>query len=289
VRIRTRLSADGCFPRQLNLSDLLDAAMGMLPSDAYALVFLVAHDLYESKEDVFTCGRAFGGDRVAVISTARYNPALDALQELNRDDVWPLAHFAPHAPPSTATKSNGKSKAAKRAAAIQRHDDIVATCAPLHAAVKAHNAVAAAGSAAACVSSSSSAAAASSSGSSSASSAASSSSSTSLAGLWLGRVCKTASHELGHCFCLEHCVSSACAMQGSANVREDARQPPYLCPLDHAKLTQATGSSEAQREQAVLAFCDKHPRVQLFAAYAAWIRAKMQLNGGAASGPAVQT
>ena len=67
VRIRTRGSPDTVFARQLNLDDMLDAAISMLPEDAYALLLLVQHDLFESADDEFVCGRAYGGSRVAVI------------------------------------------------------------------------------------------------------------------------------------------------------------------------------------------------------------------------------
>jgi len=271
VRIRSRRSVDGAFPRQLNLSDLLDAAISLVAArkDAYALCMLLEHDLYESKDDVFTCGRAFGGDRVAVVSIARYNPALDAEQDIDRGDVWPASHFAPFAPKqlspaAAAAAAKGKSKKSKelarRAAAVQQHDDLVAHCAPLQAALAAHHSI---------LSSRGNAASA---------------DVASLAGLWLGRACKTAAHELGHCFCLEHCVTHACIMQGSANLREDARQPPYLCAHEHAKLTRATGATERAREEAIKAFCEKHPRVALFAAMAAWIRAKQAATGQ--NGPA---
>ncbi|KAG6919638.1 hypothetical protein DXG01_003502 [Tephrocybe rancida] len=79
VGIRTRAAPDGVFAAQLNLDDLLDAAISMLPEDAYALILLVDHDLFESDDDEFVCGRAYGGSRVAVISTSR--PALKASQE----------------------------------------------------------------------------------------------------------------------------------------------------------------------------------------------------------------
>ncbi|KAL8685676.1 MAG: hypothetical protein Q9218_007607, partial [Villophora microphyllina] len=77
IRIRTRASPDSVYPSQLNLDDLLDVAISVLPSDAYALLLLVSHDLYEDDDDIFVCGRAYGGSRVAVISTARYDPYLD--------------------------------------------------------------------------------------------------------------------------------------------------------------------------------------------------------------------
>jgi archaemetzincin len=76
IRIRTRSSADGIFTRQLNVDDLLDAAISILPDDAFALLLLMQHDLYENADDVFTCGRAYGGSRVTAISMARYHPYL---------------------------------------------------------------------------------------------------------------------------------------------------------------------------------------------------------------------
>ncbi|KKK21191.1 hypothetical protein ARAM_004674 [Aspergillus rambellii] len=80
------------YPYQLNLDDLLDAAISILPSDAYALCMMVDDDLYEDEEDTFVCGRAYGGSRVAVVSSARYNPVLDAAQSVEREHAWPASH-----------------------------------------------------------------------------------------------------------------------------------------------------------------------------------------------------
>src|SRR5271170_949147 len=77
VRIRTLPSVNHIFKGQLNLDDLLDAAISILPDGAYALLFLVHQDLFESPEDEFFCGRAYGASRVAVVSIARCNPSLD--------------------------------------------------------------------------------------------------------------------------------------------------------------------------------------------------------------------
>lgn len=99
-----------------------------------------------------------------------------------------------------------------------------------------------------------------------------------LSALWLGRACRTASHELGHCLGVDHCVYFSCAMQGTASLKEDARQPPFLCPVDLAKLLHATGSSQDNTYRAILAFCEKHPHNHLFAAFAAWIRAQVPEN-----------
>ena len=96
TRIRVRPATDSTFPCQLNLDDLLDAAIAMLPDDAYALVLLVNHDLYEDEDDEFVCGRAYGGSRVAVISTARYNPELDEKHGVDREHAWPASHCAAH-------------------------------------------------------------------------------------------------------------------------------------------------------------------------------------------------
>ena len=64
LQVRTRKPApDGLFEGQLDLNDLLDGLIEMLPEDAYAIVMLVRQDMYESEEDDFCCGRAYGGSR----------------------------------------------------------------------------------------------------------------------------------------------------------------------------------------------------------------------------------
>lgn len=66
-------------------------------------------------------------------------------------------------------------------------------------------------------------------------------------------------------------------MQSTASIIEDARQPLYLCPVDLAKVLSATGSKEADRDNAILEYCDRHKDIHLFAAYAAWTRKKLKL------------
>ena len=73
----TRPSVDRIFKGQLNPDYLLDAAISILLDGAYALLFLVHQDLFESPEDESVCGRTYGASRVAVVSKARYNPSLD--------------------------------------------------------------------------------------------------------------------------------------------------------------------------------------------------------------------
>ena len=97
-----------------------------------------------------------------------------------------------------------------------------------------------------------------------------------LEGLWLGRICRTGGHEVGHCFGIGHCVYYACSMQGTASIIEDSRQPPYLCPVDLEKILKATGADVIERYEALLEFCRKFGEVHLFAAYAAWIRHRIR-------------
>ncbi|KAI9742139.1 MAG: hypothetical protein M1834_000529 [Cirrosporium novae-zelandiae] len=262
VRIRTRPSRDDIFPRQLNLDDLLDAAISVLPDDAYALLMLVQHDLFEEEDDLFVCGRAYGGSRVAVISTARYNPELDSVQDVERDHAWPASHCEEYLQERCASTSKQigrpKKKTKTSAAASDKHNSSFSismdgiTISPLQAAVSAHRALP---------------------------SLIEAPSTAALSGLWLGRVCRTSSHELGHCFGMDHCVYYACSMQGSASLTEDARQPPYLCPVDLAKMLRATGADAGDRLEALLAFCGHrdHEDVHLFKAFAAWIRCRLAI------------
>src|ERR1700761_7578790 len=95
VRIRTRPCPDQAFQRQLNLNDPLDACISALPGDAFSLLLLLTdQDLYEDEEDDFCCGRAYGGSRIAVVSSARYHPILDGTQNVERKHAWPASHCA---------------------------------------------------------------------------------------------------------------------------------------------------------------------------------------------------
>ncbi|KAG6844062.1 hypothetical protein H0H87_010060 [Tephrocybe sp. NHM501043] len=255
VGIRVRASRDGIYAAQLNLDDCLDAAISILPEDAYALLLLVDHDLFESDDDEFVCGRAYGGSRVAVISTARYHPLLDSEHNVDRRHSWPASHCTKYVRKCCAS-TEPSSKPPKKKARLQPEERLLRSMSsafrnqhhttPMWAALSAFTSI-----------------------------PFSSPSPAALSGLWLGRVCRTASHELGHCFGMEHCVYYACAMQGSASLAEDSRQPPYLCPVDLAKISLATGSTEESRYQALLSFCAQHEDNQLFLSYAAWIRASV--------------
>ncbi|KIY44910.1 hypothetical protein FISHEDRAFT_15312, partial [Fistulina hepatica ATCC 64428] len=253
VRIRTRRlpSRDGStqpFARQLNLDDLLDAAIGMLPDAAYALLLLVTHDLYEDADDEFVCGRAYGGSRVAVVSSARYHPALDVESGLAsaRAHAWPASHCAEYVRACCDAEVQPRPRKRAHTTTTEAAGSLAHAAGALHAAVAAHRTISSLD-----VPHASSAA---------------------LTGLWLGRVCRTASHELGHCFGLDHCVYYACVMQGSASLIEDARQPPYLCPVDLTKVLRVLSTTAESRYSALLAFCERHADIHLFAALAAWLR-----------------
>ena len=75
---------------------------------------------------------------------------------------------------------------------------------------------------------------------------------------------------------IDHCVYYACAMQSSASLAEDARQPLYLCPLDLAKLLHATGADAIDRYAALLAFCKEQGHSAMFTAFGAWLRAEIE-------------
>lgn len=247
IRIRARAPKDGIFLGQLNLDDLLDAAIDMLPADAYALLLLVNHDLYEDEEDEFVCGRAYGGSRVAVISTARYHPSLDSRQNIDREHLWPASHCVDYMQSCCANASTSTSRS--RSKNLTKNSESLPGSAqvhePLQAALDAHKSM--------------------------------SSTEPSLSGLWITRVCRTSAHELGHCFGIGHCIYYACSMQGTCSLMEDTRQPPYLCPVDLAKVLTATGTTAKERYEALLDFSqkEKHKNTHMFVAYGAWIRQRL--------------
>ena len=292
TRIRTRRDPCNLFSCQLNVADLLDATIDMLPKDAYAMALVVHQDLYETEDDLFICGRAYGGSRVAVISTARYHTCLDQVQNVEREHAWPASHCHDYIMSHYISKPRGKGKKKKKKNAssskkrnqLQDDDDEnenehektthgqqqqqhhqhqhskTSHPNPLAKAVAAHK-------------------------THFATPPKDLSPSLLLPGLWLSRLCRTTSHELGHCFGIEHCQSFACVMQASASIAEDARQPPYLCPECLAKVlhatTTTTASTEEEKEEKryrALEICldGLHRRFPcpLFEAFGEWLRAR---------------
>lgn len=219
-----RVPPDGTFAAQLILDDIIDAAIEMLPNDAYALCLLIDHDMYESEDDDFCCGRAYGGSRVAVVQTARYQPSLDVCEGIDRTHMWPLSHckdfvdglcavedVVPEPPTreEAALSRNGPMKAAVQAASMQSIEDR----------------------------------------------------DESFTAMWFSRLARTVSHEIDHCLGLAHCVYYACNMQGAAGMKEDVRQPPYLCSICEAKLgyaisTELHGSGDKEKEVWVRGRCE---------------------------------
>lgn len=251
VRIRARPSPDGLYDGQLNLDDLLDAAISLLPKDAYSLLLLVNFDLYEDEDDTFVCGRAYGGSRVAVVSSTRYNPSLDDIQHIDRLHSWPASHCAKYISTFGSTQPSAKrlKQSQHRTRGVQTSSSpLDPPVGPMKQALSAYRSLPQVGTLL-----------------------------SSMSSLWLGRVCRTASHELGHCFGMAHCVYYACSMQGTASVCEDARQPPYLCPVDLAKVLYVTETTASDRYRALLAFCNRpqNQNTHFFEPFAAWLRSRL--------------
>ncbi|KAK5747225.1 hypothetical protein LTR17_000360 [Elasticomyces elasticus] len=223
--IRVRARRQEVFAAQLNLNDLLDVAISILPEDAYALLILVNHDLYEDEEDDFCCGRAYGGSRVAVVSTARYHPGLDSKQDVDRYHAWPASHREQYMEKCCSGVATTEFEA--KESMFNPDTESVGKTA-MGAALKAHV---------------------------SRLESVNAQSPEQLRSLWLARVCKTASHELGHCFGMDHCTYYACVMQ--------------------VKMLAATGTNEEAWLRALFAYCERFTQDAMFTAFAAWLRVRI--------------
>ncbi len=176
---------------------------------------------------------------MAVVSIARYNPSLDDRQGVEREHAWPASHCDAYMRDCCGAPCKTKDPTPGSSNTPQTH---------LQAAVSAHAALPIP------------------------------QTQSQLSSLWLSRVCQTASHELGHCFGMDHCVYYACVMQATASLAEDVRQPPYLCPVDLAKLLRATRADEKKRYKALLTFCErfKDRDAGWFNAFGAWIFGRLR-------------
>ncbi|EPS35579.1 hypothetical protein H072_11103 [Dactylellina haptotyla CBS 200.50] len=223
TRLRYRKAPEGdeaCYTHQLNLCDLLDFAIDILPEDAYSLIILTGHDLFEDADDDFCIGRAFGGSRVCVVSSARYHPYSEQLAGVGAEWTggkghdWPGSHCATFVETLCDDELDDaeieKRNKTKKAKANNNAHGMENT--PMYRAMIAHR---------------------------DENKSAQVRHREHNRSIWVSRVCKTAAHELLHCFGLDHCVYYACSMQGTASTREDTRQPFYLCPVDQAKLKDA--------------------------------------------------
>jgi predicted Zn-dependent protease/phosphatidylglycerophosphate synthase len=65
--------------------------------------------------------------------------------------------------------------------------------------------------------------------------------------LCLLRTLKTAVHEVGHMFSIQHCTAYECGMCGSNHREESDRRPLWFCPECQAKVCWATGADPATR------------------------------------------
>ncbi len=72
--------------------------------------------------------------------------------------------------------------------------------------------------------------------------------------LALQRTCKTAVHEIGHIFSLQHCIFYRCAMQGANNLKELDGHPSYFCPVCDAKIISNLKLPLSQRYENLAAF-----------------------------------
>ncbi|KAK2025921.1 hypothetical protein LX32DRAFT_40625 [Colletotrichum zoysiae] len=298
VGIRARPAPDGLARMQLNLCDLLDALASVLPADAYAACMVVAQDLYEDDDDDFCCGRAFGGSRICVVSGFRYRPLLDGVQGVEREHMWPASHCerfvveavewweeqdAAEGEEDGGVSGAGTEKGAKTRGKGGGDDDggeitidlkrVKGTA--MGAAVEASRAVLVPRP------------------------APKRSRDGDLKGLWFARVARTAAHEIGHCLGMDHCVYYACVMQGTGGLGEDARQPPYLCPVCEDKVLWGLGEMgvveggrggkwregrrsavERERMEAMRGFCELWKGVGMFAGYAGWLDARLRAEFG---------
>jgi len=73
--------------------------------------------------------------------------------------------------------------------------------------------------------------------------------------LCLLRTLKTATHETGHMFSMQHCIAYECDMCGSNHRAESDRRPLWLCPECMAKVCYATGADPIARYERLAAFC----------------------------------
>jgi archaemetzincin len=73
--------------------------------------------------------------------------------------------------------------------------------------------------------------------------------------LCLLRTMKTAAHETGHMFTMQHCTLYECNMCGSNNADEADRHPLWLCPECAPKITWATGADPIKRYRELEEFC----------------------------------
>ncbi|KAJ4289368.1 hypothetical protein N0V88_007120 [Collariella sp. IMI 366227] len=273
TRITTRPCPDKAFLRQLDLKNILDAALAAVPKDAYALVMMIDHDMFEDEDDDFCCGRAYGGSRVCVVSSTRYHVSLDDMAGVRRDHAWPFSHCEAYMeeiredaeediesdpPKPKRRKRETIYVPPKRVVEAKNHPMGHVIQASVAAdSIRAHG---------------------------------DKMTIRNSEGLWLVGLVRTVSHELGHCFCLDHCIYYACYMQGTASIVEDVRQPLYPCLVCEAKLLHAIRELKGdegekfepvqwqiERHTALAEFCKPWEDVAEFAGYRCWLEKRVEM------------
>ncbi|UZR99540.1 archaemetzincin [Chondrinema litorale] len=76
--------------------------------------------------------------------------------------------------------------------------------------------------------------------------------------LFLNRLLKTATHEMGHILSIKHCTRYKCLMNGSNSLPEADAKPSWLCSECLAKLIWCTNGNIRERYNALITFSNKH-------------------------------
>ena len=71
---------------------------------------------------------------------------------------------------------------------------------------------------------------------------------------YLRRTFKTAVHEIGHMFSMDHCTAYACAMRGAEDLEGVDAHPLWMCPECETKLLAATGVDPVWHYERLAAF-----------------------------------
>ena len=81
--------------------------------------------------------------------------------------------------------------------------------------------------------------------------------------LALQRTCKTAVHEIGHIFSLQHCTFYRCAMQGANSLAELDGHPSYFCPVCDAKIISNLNLSLSERYENLAQFWKNQQQLEI--------------------------
>ena len=76
--------------------------------------------------------------------------------------------------------------------------------------------------------------------------------------LFLNRLLKTATHEMGHILSMKHCTSFKCLMNGSNSLQEADSKPSWLCSECLAKLIWCTKGNIRERYNALISFSNNY-------------------------------